>query len=111
MPIANVIDKRKRPYCSCPIHAVIEPSCADNDQPSADQYDPDDPNITTNYEEMPDTSVYLAINWANRFKFPVTLYLYDGGRDGEQEADMERAVRDLREAVSQQMSGKMDQSD
>lgn len=104
MPIANVIDKRKRPYCSCPIHAVIEPSCADNSQPSADQYDPNDPNITTNYEEMPDTSIFLAISWANRFKFPVTLYLYDGELDEEQQSEQDQTLKELKEAFSQQMS-------
>ena len=65
---------------------MIEPSCADNGEPGADQYDADDPNITTDYEERPDTSIYLAVNWANTFKFPVTLFIYDAELDEEQQA-------------------------
>lgn len=100
MPIANIIDKRKRMYCSCPIYAVIEPSYTDNWQSQANQHDPDDPNINTEFEEMEDTSIYLAINWANRFKFPVTLYLYDGEHDAEQEARIKQAVHELSECVN-----------
>ena len=100
MPIANIIDRRKRTYCSCPIHAVIEPSCIDNGELHATQHDPDDPNINTEFEEMEDTSIYLAINWANLFEFPVTLYLYDGEHDAEQEAIIKQAVHELSECVN-----------
>lgn len=79
MSIANIIDKRKRKYCSFPITAVIEPACMNNDLPDSDQYDLNDDRISTAYEERPDTSIYLAVNWANEFSFPVTLYLYDFG--------------------------------
>lgn len=79
MPIANIIDKRTRKYCSFPITAVIEPACMNNDLPDSDHYDENDDRISTSYEERPDTSAYLAINWANEFSFPVTLYLYDFG--------------------------------
>ena len=100
MPIANIIDRRKRTYCSCPIYVVIEPSCTDNSEPHADQYDPDDPNINTIFEEMGDTSIYLAISWANRFKFPVTLYLYDGELDVDQEAKLNQAAHELAECFN-----------
>ncbi len=99
MPLANIIDRRKRTYCSCPINAVIEPSCADNGEPSADQYDADDPNITTNYEERPDTSIYLAVNWANEFSFPVTLYIYDFELDEEQQAAVDQVLEEIRQEV------------
>lgn len=100
MPIANIIDRRKRTYCSCPIHAVIEPSCIDNGELHATQHDPDDPRINTNFEEVVDTSIYLAINWANLFEFPVTLYLYDGELDAEQEAEAKRIVGELEDCVA-----------
>lgn len=95
MPLANIIDNRRRNYCSFPIHAVIEPSCADNIIAGADYYDPNDPNITTFYEEMSDTSLYLAINWANRFKFPVTLFLYDFDADGDEIAEFWGTAEEL----------------
>ena len=95
MALANIVDHRKRNYCSFPIRVVIEPSCADNIVAGADYYDPDDPNITTNYAEMTDTSLYLAINWANKFKFPVTLYLYDFGLDEEQDVELQTFANQL----------------
>lgn len=105
MALANIIDNRKRRYRSCPINAVIEPSCADNDQPHADQYDVGDPSITTSYEERHNTSVYLAVNWANTFNFPVTLFLYDFDDDEEQAAEKEAFVKDFSEALARSEGG------
>lgn len=96
MPIANIIDKRTHNYCSFPITAVIEPACMNNDIPGADQYDVDDDGISTSYEERPDTSVYLAINWANEFSFPVTLYLYDFGGAEDKQAALEGLLDEIR---------------
>lgn len=97
MPIANIVDCRKRQYRSCPITAVIEPSYVDNDMPFKDQYESREEDITTSYEERPNTSLYLAINWANTFKFPVTLYIYDFERDEEQQAELEQTLKELNE--------------
>ena len=102
MPIANIIDKRKRQYCSYPITAVIEPACMNNDLPDADQYDIDEASITIDYEERPDTSLYLAVNWANTFTFPVTLYLYDFCGDDD-EGPLAEALNELR-ALSKEAS-------
>jgi hypothetical protein len=99
MPIANIVDRRKRQYRSCPITAVIEPSCVDNDMPFADQYDINEEDITTCFEERPNTSLYLAINWANTFKFPVTLYVYDFDRDEEQQAELKQIVKEFNEEL------------
>jgi hypothetical protein len=87
-------------FCSCPIYAVIEPSYTDNEQPYANQHDRDDPNINTHFEQLSDTSVHLAINWANSFNFPVTLYLYDGVRDAEQEAKLSQFVIELEDCFA-----------
>lgn len=103
MPIANIIDKRKRKYCFFPITAVIEPAYMNNDLPESDQYDENDDRISTCFEERPDTSIYLAINWANQFSFPVTLYLYDfgsgddGGVHSEFVEELQMAFRELSE--------------
>lgn len=100
MPISNILDRRKRIFCSCPVYAVIEPSYTDNEQPYANQHDRDDPNINTHFEQLSDTSVHLAINWANSFNFPVTLYLYDGELDEEQEAKLNQAAHELTECFN-----------
>ena len=100
MPIANIVDRRKRPYRSCPINAVIEPSCVDNDMPFADQYDIKEEDITTCFEERPNTSLYLAIYWANKFKFPVTLYIYNFDRDEEQQAELEQTMKEFNEELA-----------
>lgn len=95
MPIANIIDKRKRTFCSSPIYVVIEPSYTDNEKPYANQHDRDDPYINTHFEELRDTSIYLAVKWADSFNFPVTLFLYDGKRDAEQDAKLEQSIAEF----------------
>lgn len=77
MAITNIIDNRVNVYCSTQIKAIIEPSCHNNDQLDAEQHSPDDPKISTYFEELNETSVVKAIEWANQFEFPVTLFLYD----------------------------------
>ncbi|ESQ90778.1 hypothetical protein ABAC460_08070 [Asticcacaulis sp. AC460] len=78
--IANIIDKRTRPYRWKRIQAIIEAvwhdnACADSDQ--ADVGTEDGEYIL--YDARDGISVSEAISWAHGFVCPVTLYLYDEG--------------------------------
>ena len=79
--IENIIDHRQQKYSVTPIDAVIEPSAHDNGIPGATQFPQEDPSITTYYEDRRKLSVKEAIEWANGFQFPVTLFLYDHPMD------------------------------
>jgi len=68
-----------------------------NDLPDSDQYDENDDRISTCFEERPDTSVYLAINWANTFDFPVSLYLYDFHGTHEVECELVTLLNEIAE--------------
>jgi hypothetical protein len=78
MPITNIVDGRSNKFRSSGLQAIIEPSYYDNDQQGAQQFDVNDPEITTGYDEINDVTIIEALEWANSFKFPVTLFLYDG---------------------------------
>ena len=97
MPVANIIDERTRKYCSFRITAMIEPACMSNDLPDSDQYDENDDRISTCFEERPDTSVYLAINWANTFDFPISLYLFDFHGTDDVECELIALLNDIAE--------------
>ena len=77
MALANIRDGRGRKNRSLKIVTIIEPSCQDNCVEDADQFDWDDPNINTGYAQRSGLSLYDAVFWANQFRFPVTLYIYD----------------------------------
>ena len=73
--ILNVIDNRKFPYRWKRVKAAVEPTwhdnkCKDSDQAEASQNELD-------YDERANFSLADAVNWANKFPFSVTLYLYD----------------------------------
>ena len=75
--IENILDRRANQYLVTKVTAIIEPAAADNSVAGATQFDPDDPAITTWYEERQKVSVKEAIAWANAFEFAVTLVLLD----------------------------------
>ena len=78
MPVANIQDFRTCPL-NVNVDAVYEPCFHDNEGEGATQFEdgpgPDEFTI----DELYDTTVALAIAYANKFTIPVTLYLYDKG--------------------------------
>ena len=75
--IENILDRRANSYAVNNLTAVIEPAAADNSVLGATQFDPDDPAITTWFEERRNVSLKEALAWANAFAFPVTLVLLE----------------------------------
>ena len=73
MTIANVIDRRKRPYRYRKINAVIEASAHDNNVLDADQSHGGGPD----YSELEHASLADVILWAQTFSGEITLFLYD----------------------------------
>lgn len=74
--ITNVIDRRKRPYRWGKINAVIEPTAHDNSVPDSDDIRLAAPDWI-GYDEREHTSVAGALEWAQKHREFVTLYLYD----------------------------------
>ena len=77
MPIVNIIDGRRHEYRWKTINAIVEAAWHDNSCKDSDQVPSDD---GPRYAEREHISVQAAIEWAQSYKTPVTLYLYD--RDG-----------------------------
>lgn len=79
MTLFNVIDHRKRPYRFRKVNVVVEAAYHDNSVADADQIDhPATLHETQpDYEEREHITVHEAIQWANNFQNPVTLYIYD----------------------------------
>jgi hypothetical protein len=100
MPITNIVDGRRNEFCSIGLQAIIEPSCHDNDQPGAQQFDFDDPKITTGYDEINNVTIAEALEWANTFQFPVTLYLYDGEDTSEITERHEEFIKILNDTLN-----------
>lgn len=74
--IANIVDSRNNRYnISC--DAAYEPSCNDNVIAGATQFAAYDGQIV--YEELCNTTVESAIKHADKWDYPVTMYLYDAG--------------------------------
>lgn len=73
--IANIIDRRKRPYRFLKINAVIEPTRHDNSIADADQAEPQAQWI--GYDEQEHISLADALQWAHNHKDLVTLFIYD----------------------------------
>lgn len=76
MPIANIVDRRKRQYRFLKINAIVEAAWHDNSCKDADQVTeingPD-------YAQVEHIDITNAIKWANGYASLVTLYLYDEG--------------------------------
>lgn len=80
--IANIIDNRKRKHRWKTVFAIAEPTFQDNNVEDSDQA-PVLQGVSC-YEEIRDVSIEAAIQWANEFDYPVTLFLRD--RDAMQES-------------------------
>lgn len=79
MPIVNIIDGRRHEYRWKTINAIVEAAWHDNSCKDSDRV-PSSGDPGPSYEEREHISLQAAITWAQSFKTPVTLYLYD--RDG-----------------------------
>jgi hypothetical protein len=80
MPIWNVIDSRKKPYRFAKINVIVEASWHDNFVNNADQAPTQHHfggELGPSYDEKEHITLTEAIQWANSFTGPVTLYLYD----------------------------------
>ena len=79
MPIVNTIDGRRHEYRWKTVNAIVEAAWHDNVCDDSDQAPAND-RCGPGYAEREHISVQAAIEWAQTFAAPVTLYLYD--RDG-----------------------------
>jgi hypothetical protein len=77
--IANIIDRRRRPYRWRSIGVIIEPTWHDNTFASGDGDYAEHDHREPQYDEMRSVSLTAAITWAMGFDVPLTLYLYDEG--------------------------------
>lgn len=71
--IANIIDKRTNKYdVQCDV--AFEPSWQDNSIPGATQFY----RVRTfSYDELRNTTIVQAIEFANQWDCSVTMYIYD----------------------------------
>jgi hypothetical protein len=76
--IYNVIDRRTRPYRWREVNAIIEATSHDNFCADADHIEPAEDDVV--YDELENITLQEAIVWANDYRCPVTLYLYDKGK-------------------------------
>lgn len=74
--ICNVIDRRTNRY-DVRVDAVFEPSQHDNCIPGATQFTWGNKEFT--YDELLNTEIVVAIDYASKYNCPVTLYLYNPG--------------------------------
>src|SRR5687768_664795 len=78
--IWNVIDRRERPYRWRHVNAIVEAVEHDNTCLDADQAPESSPSLVVDYDSLEGVSVQEAVDWANKQRCPVTLYLYDTDR-------------------------------
>ena len=73
--LANIYDKRTNKYdVNC--HVVAEHSAHDNSIKGATKFSWDDEN-ECRCDCLHNTTIASAVAWANDYKCPVTLYIYD----------------------------------
>lgn len=96
MPIANIIDNRTNKYHWKFIDAIVEPIWQDNSVKGSDIFDEEISGeilkTVSSYNENVSVSLEQAVNWAQNFKYPVTLYLYDVGTATEPLSKSKRGV-------------------
>lgn len=88
--IVNIIDKRSRPYRWKNVTAIVEAAWHDNSVKDSDQVERG-PEDDVDYDALEEVSLAEAVAWAQAFKCPVTLYLYDPG-DGTSITTTEASV-------------------
>lgn len=94
--ICNVIDNRRNPHRWKRVQAIVEPTWHDN-SPDSDQAERIDDEIS--YDERDGISLAEAVAWANAFKDPVTLYVYDEG-EGTRPVTAPEEIRQLTAATA-----------
>lgn len=72
--INNIVDHRTNKY-NVHCDAIFEPSCHDNSIKGATQFTWGTQTFT--YEELLNTTIVRAIEHAQKFGCPVTMFLYD----------------------------------
>lgn len=77
MTLFNVIDSRKYPYKFRKINAIVEATWHDNSVEGSDHSEKDPTDDGPDYKQKEHITVQEAFQWANNFKNPVTLYIYD----------------------------------
>ena len=78
--IANIIDRRKRPYRWKAVAAIAEAVWHDNSVEDSDQAVPEPAESEVVYDEIEGVSLAEAIDWAQKMPGDVTLYIYDLGQ-------------------------------
>lgn len=72
--IANIVDERSNKYnVNCDV--AFEPSCQDNSIEGATQFGWGSRTFT--YDQLTHTTIVQAIEYAQQWDFPVTMYVYD----------------------------------
>lgn len=79
MTIANIIDKRTRPYRWKHVTAIVEATFHDNTGVDSDQAESQGDTVDVDYDSLEDVSLAEAVAWAQSFEGNVTLFLYDLG--------------------------------
>jgi hypothetical protein len=78
--IANVVDRRRRPYRWQKVNAIVEATWHDNSVADSDQASraaSEDDKV--DYDQLEDVPLSEAIAWTQGMPGQVTLYLYDFG--------------------------------
>lgn len=74
--INNVVDHRSNKY-NVNVDVAFEPSCQDNSIEGATQFPWASKSFA--YDELLNTTIVQAIEHAQKYDCPVTMYLYDVG--------------------------------
>ena len=75
--INNVVDHRSNPYnVNCDV--VFEPSCQDNSIDGATKFSWSSKTFT--YDDLLNTTIVQALEHAQKYDCPTTMYLYDVGK-------------------------------
>jgi hypothetical protein len=77
MGLVNIVDERNHKYRFLKINVALEATWHDNAVEDSDKVEKEDGPA---YEDREDISLSDAVEWANAFETPVTLYLYDQGK-------------------------------
>jgi hypothetical protein len=84
--IANIIDRRNRPYRWRKVNVVAEATSNDHNVRDSDEMDYQTNDLV--YDEFLGCALSDAIVWGQQFECAVTLYLYDEGDGPERTAKL-----------------------
>jgi hypothetical protein len=75
MPIVNIIDHRTNKY-NIKVDVVFEPSCHDNSISEATKFNWSEEFMV---DALYETTIEDSIKYAEKYKTPTTMFLYDSG--------------------------------